>query len=166
MHRILPLLALMSLAFAPAPFPKERSKSDLRKLQGEWVQVREENAHFGVTHPQRRLVIAGSKATLYPGGQLTIGAALSLDPGRSPRTLEFRFPGAPAGQRLMRKSYRLDGDVLELCYDPANWEKPPRKISGKEDGLIVETYRRKKRSATPSPVARPVNPAPPLPGPP
>jgi uncharacterized protein (TIGR03067 family) len=145
MRRILPLLALMSLAFAPAPFPKDTGKTDLRKLQGEWVQVREEHADFGVMHPQRRLVITGNKATLYPGGDLAIAAVLALDAGRSPRTLELRFPGASPGQRLMRRSYRLDGDVLELCYDPARWEKAPRKISGKEDGLILETYRRKRR---------------------
>ena len=37
MRRILPLVVLLSVAFAPAPFPKQTtSKSDLRRLQGAW----------------------------------------------------------------------------------------------------------------------------------
>src|ERR1700733_13562766 len=43
MRRVLPLIAVLSLSFAPAPFPKpakpESSKEDLKKMQGTWTRV-------------------------------------------------------------------------------------------------------------------------------
>ena len=43
MRRGLPLLAVLCLAFAPAPFPRQRrpdaSKGDLQAIQGKWDRV-------------------------------------------------------------------------------------------------------------------------------
>jgi hypothetical protein len=40
MRRVLPLIVLVLLGFAPAPFPKpDPSKEDLRKMQGKWFWI-------------------------------------------------------------------------------------------------------------------------------
>jgi hypothetical protein len=37
MRRVLPLIAVLLIGFAPAPFPKpNRSQEDLKKMQGSW----------------------------------------------------------------------------------------------------------------------------------
>ena len=69
MRHLLTFLAVLCLAFAPAPFLKSvPSKHDLKKLQGEWVLVRESHA----TGPPRRkrdlaAVIKGGRVTFLPG---------------------------------------------------------------------------------------------------
>ena len=39
MRRVLPLVAVLLMGFAPAPFPKQHRKTDLKKMQGEWDMV-------------------------------------------------------------------------------------------------------------------------------
>ena len=149
MRCVLPLIVLLSLALAPVPFPKDLNKIDLRKMQGEWVQVREESAHFGVTYPKGALLIAGNKLIKSDWSGPGIPATIVLDVSRSPKLIEHQYDGSLVKYKIIRHSYRLAGDVLELCYDPANLNKAPSKVSGKEDGLIVETYRRKNQRMKP-----------------
>src|SRR4051812_36957298 len=44
MRRALPLFAVLCLAFAPAPLPKDWGQIDRKTLQGEWVLVGETHA--------------------------------------------------------------------------------------------------------------------------
>ena len=43
MHRVLPPLAILCLAFAPAPFPKP-ARSEKQTLQGLWVRQHVQNS--------------------------------------------------------------------------------------------------------------------------
>jgi uncharacterized protein (TIGR03067 family) len=124
MRRVLPLIVLLSLAFTPAPFPKDLNKIDLRKMQGEWVQVREESAHFGITYPKGALLIVGNKVIKSDWSGAGAPATIVLDATRSPKLIEHQYP-ASVKINISRHSYRLVGDLLELCYDPANHNKAP-----------------------------------------
>jgi hypothetical protein len=139
---LLSVAAVLPMAFAPVPFPRAL-RGDLKALQGEWIQEREECSLFGVSHPRGRLVIAGNEAALSIGGRPCRTGLIAVKGGQSPRVLEIRYRQSPPMFRVLLKAYRLDEDVLQLCYNPANWRAAPRSISC-QDGLILETFRRKK----------------------
>src|SRR5947208_2033134 len=107
MRRALLLLAVLCLAFAPAPFPRPDRRpgcADLKAMQGEWVLVRETYA-TGPPRPKRHLraSVAGRHIIISPSGDALAGQwVLALAPGKKPKTVDLTLVG---GRRLIRAVY-------------------------------------------------------------
>jgi hypothetical protein len=130
MRHVLPLLAVLSLAFAPVPKPKPpRADKLAADLVGEW-----EGAH--------RLVITKGRAAYHHGGppreyELRIDAT-----GKVP-VYEMKGRGRVA-HVVLRGIFHVEGDILTLCYHSAGRE-PPKDFEGPGKGTYIATYKRKKR---------------------
>jgi uncharacterized protein (TIGR03067 family) len=130
MRRAIPLLAVVSLAFAPVPPPKPpRADKRAAELIGEW-----EGPHL--------LVITKGRAAYHHGGDPRV-YELRVDPSGKPPAYDMRGTGRVAG-RVLRGIYRVEGDTLTLCYHSAGRERPAA-FEGPGKGTYTATYRRKKR---------------------
>src|SRR5438876_567804 len=85
------LAALLSLAFAPAPFPRpgkrDTSESDLKKMQGAWVRVK--NTFHG------RSQEANDTPVTITGMRMQFPAAsdawtITLDATKKPKTIDLK----------------------------------------------------------------------------
>src|SRR5262249_27432193 len=128
------LLAVSSLAFAPAPLPRPDRTGDLGRLQGGWLLVSKTvGGRTQQESPERVWTFRGSQLRI-SYGWLSDEWEVSLDPRASPRTMqtqtaEFREPGT-GRPRVVRYLYRIDGDRLVVCYDGARWGRPPADLDG------------------------------------
>jgi uncharacterized protein (TIGR03067 family) len=135
MRRVLLLLALLSLAFAPAPFPKPpgaKGSLAVKNLVGTWRiaaiyhypnRVPREPARAGATHVTITATgweFKGSAAASYE---------LRLDPTKQPAELDFIRPGqgTPHGRGLIRR----EGRALRVIYQwgssrPTGFESQPK----------------------------------------
>lgn len=112
-------LLLVSLGFAPAPFPRsgrERPRSDLERLQGTW-EVMEARYH-GSEIPSYfggRARIVGKRWSFYDRGEQTSHYHwdLELDQRATPSAMDFN---SAEGSTPSRAIYRFDGDTLTLNY--------------------------------------------------
>jgi uncharacterized protein (TIGR03067 family) len=147
MRRVLPLLAVLLMGFAPAPFPKpgRDGRDDLAAMRGEWEVVGESLSGS----PLRPA--AASYTAVYDGNRvdmLTNGVAIAkwvvtLDPSKKPKRMDLKKADAP-GQALLC-IYKLDGDTLTFAYyNRVN--APERPIDFNPNRLmVIEVYKRKKR---------------------
>src|SRR6478672_9966980 len=103
--------SLLSLGFAPAPFPRTASDSDvnkaeLRRLQGVWEVVRYQREKLVRKDVGLRLTFAGSRMTWSYDGNVCTQWAVTVVACASPKT--FAQQAVPAGSRLPQESiYRL-----------------------------------------------------------
>jgi uncharacterized protein (TIGR03067 family) len=149
MRRFLPLIAILSLAFAPAPFPRplkaDPGKADLKKMQGEWECVSWSLNGNPLVTVNRRVtaVYDGNRMSCLTNGVATAKWVVTLDPSKEPKRMDLKDVNAP-GETLLG-IYKLDGDTLTCAFrNQANTsERPtdfnPHRLMG------VEVYKRKKR---------------------
>ncbi|HKB37516.1 MAG TPA: hypothetical protein VKD72_13800 [Gemmataceae bacterium] len=127
----LPLLLLPALcvAFAPAPMPKDRGNRTER-LEGIWVRVSD----------GRVVEIAPRRMTYDLGTNNASHYALTTDPAASPAA--YDLADVRTGQVYYLGVYRLSGDDLTMCYNPAADGRPTG--FDPASGALVEVFKRKK----------------------
>jgi uncharacterized protein (TIGR03067 family) len=114
MRRVLPLIVLSSLAFAPVP-KRSTSEIDLGKLQGHWDMTKG-------TFSGSALAAGDITGIRIDGGRLEITGrdsrtwAVTLDARKSPKQFKaVTFAGQP-GEMNLSGTYVLSGDTLTLSY--------------------------------------------------
>jgi uncharacterized protein (TIGR03067 family) len=113
------MLALPSLAFVPAPFPKQSrpggAAAELALLQGEWVPVRT-TLDGGEVADQggQVMVVSGRELTHLYRGKVTAAWTIDPDAAARPRRLDLR--GRHQGREVsLLQIYRVEGDSLTVC---------------------------------------------------
>jgi uncharacterized protein (TIGR03067 family) len=146
MRCVLPLLAVLLLGFAPVPFPRaDRTKADLKKLQGEWVRVSHAVGGNPLAPAETTLVVAGDRLEYgeHPGKE---GWKVVLNA----RTRPKRFDRAWQQTQLLPSAcwigvYALEGDTLTICSVRNGDEADrPKNLDGKLPGQVLEVFKRQK----------------------
>jgi uncharacterized protein (TIGR03067 family) len=130
MRRLLLTLALLSLAFAPAPFPKSGGSKGGPNLtiQGTWRQV----------DSQTTLIVTATRFEYYTKEHGPIKYNLRFDATKTPPTYDLL-----AGETLNAVGiYKVEGQTLTVCYTAGG---SPRPTSFEEDRRhFKEVFRRLK----------------------
>ena len=148
MRRVIPLLALASLAFAPAPVFRgkpDHARDDLKAMQGEWVlaYAHQDGVRGDVTQ-ESVWAIEGDRLATSLDGKAASTYFIRLDGRTEPRSIDLlsrRDDVAPTPGR-----YSLKGDSLTICVG----KDRPRDLSGLGRGpdcpaLISTTARPRRR---------------------
>jgi uncharacterized protein (TIGR03067 family) len=149
MRRPILLLVLLSLplaaraAPAPKPKPKESAK-DKDSILGTWQVT--EAIREGTKVSARQLegaamAFRNGRCYIVEKGRKEMDAGpLTIDPSKSPRTIDLRIPIGPGGPRTWRGIYELKGDALKIALgDPQKGNRPTTFVSqaGNKTFLIV-----------------------------
>lgn len=110
--------AMLSLAFAPFPFPRDKrsntAKEDLKQMQGTWVMTRYTNpAGRTLKPPPITAVIEGNRMKFLVEGTVRVEWVITLDAARAPKQMG-RTAVSPAPGSLGRCVYLLQGDTLTI----------------------------------------------------
>ena len=112
MRRLMLFAAACSLAFAPVPVPKDRSKEDLKRMQGRWVLIATKP---GIRRlPRLALRIEGNNVLWEVDLTVRERFQIVLDATRKHRTWETVWGVPPTRQRGV---YVLHGETLTLAYN-------------------------------------------------
>jgi uncharacterized protein (TIGR03067 family) len=135
-RRVLPLIAVLCLAFAPAPFPK-RAVNDLKQLQGMWVLSFTSYSGKPARVTDLRWIVSGNKLTIAEEGSIHHWT-FTLNPAPSTKEVDMRTPsGEKAGDLLLKAIYTVDRDTLKVCYIGNQWAVRPKNMSGAGHFLLV-----------------------------
>jgi uncharacterized protein (TIGR03067 family) len=130
MRRIVLTLALLPLAFAPAPFqrPKRQPKADLPAMVGLW---RRQGGGSTVR-------ITATTWTNSPEQRRAPDFDLTIDPRASPAAFDMSL--YRTGRPYLRGIYKVEGDTLTICYSTAPQARPTTfDAQGKGWGTLVFT---------------------------
>jgi uncharacterized protein (TIGR03067 family) len=126
------LLAGLSLAFAPAPFPravKPEREDDLKKLQGAWVR-----------DGDKCLIQVTGQRVQFPSK--SDAWVIRLDAKTTPRRIDFVHHQDK--KNIFLGIYRIEGDTLTYCVRHSADEKTRPKEFASKDGAWLQVYRRQK----------------------
>ena len=130
----MPLLAVLCLAFAPAPFPKPaRGKSDLERLKGSWFGDGGLEARFD-----------GDRLTYYRNGELVNVYRVTLNAAATPKAIDLKgIGGGAADGRSYLGIYRLEKDTLQMYSRGWSEVRPTTFVPA--NGYHTSVLKRKKR---------------------
>jgi uncharacterized protein (TIGR03067 family) len=142
MRRVVLLLIVLCLGFAPAPVYRERPgwlAADLKAMQGEWIALSMIQGGGDAAEPEGRPPgwrITGNVITQILAS--TGGPQVTITLGGTDRqkTMDLEIAGVPPGRAL----YRLDGDILIVALGRSR----PTDFSGKGRNSTVMTMKRRK----------------------
>jgi uncharacterized protein (TIGR03067 family) len=137
MRRFLPLLVLLSLAFAPAPLPRpERKADDSKKMQGRWVLVSRLYEGRQTSHVVAAVEVEGDRWTYVNAkGDWRASGKMTLDTSKVPRRLDW-------GPGQHRGVYELRGDTLVFVFTTAGARDEVRDLDGDKPSRYREEFRR------------------------
>jgi uncharacterized protein (TIGR03067 family) len=140
MRRILSLLPLVSLAFAPAPLPRpDPSKEDLKKMQGKWVLESRLYQGRPVAHVVATVEVQGDRWTYVNAtGDWRAPGKLILDATKVPRRLHW-------GPGMHRGVYEINGDTLIFVFTTGGSPDKLRDLDGNKPLRWREVLKRAKR---------------------
>ena len=129
----------------------EAAKKDLAQLQGEWFMV--SGSAEGQPMPdelrkQMKRVCTGDEATVTISGQVYIKAKITVDPSKTPKTIDYQMTGGFTKGKTQLGIYELDGDTFKSCFGKAGAERPTDFTSKPGDGRTLSVWKREKPAAT------------------
>src|SRR5262249_41480150 len=152
-YRRFPPLAvvLLSLGFAPAPFPKPAkpgdTRDDLKKLQGVWTVVRRTVGGSPVKLlGETSIEIAGDRLKYVIDGKVRTEWRVRVDAAKKRKVLDRTKVGGARVGIVLRGIYRLEGETFPLCYRQAVAESQrPAGFDASQRGVWFAVAKRKKR---------------------
>lgn len=144
--KTLRLLRLLGLAVCalPAAQPADRS-TDLARLQGEWSMVSGVADGFPVPEPMRKnskRICEGNVTIAIIGGQLLFKARFTLDPAKTPKTIDYEMLEGVTTGKTQLGIYAFDGDTVKFCFGEPGAARPLEFASKSGDRRTSSVWKR------------------------
>src|SRR5512140_2761728 len=124
-------------------------KKDLVQLQGVWSMI--SGSADGQPMPaemakRMKRVCKGDEATTTMSGQIYMKAKITIDPLKTPKTIDYQMTdGFTKGQKQLG-IYEVDGDTFKACFGKPGAERPMDFTSKPGDGRTLSVWKRDKPS--------------------
>ena len=141
------IFALVVLA-VPAALVAEDKKADadLKAMVGKYGVMKAELGGKDLTEPLKVLkfeITDGGKYTASHGEEIDAGT-FTLDPTKTPKAMDVKPTGGPLKGKLVKAIYKIDGDVLTICYDHNGGDRPTAFESKPDTTTLLVAYKRTK----------------------
>jgi uncharacterized protein (TIGR03067 family) len=120
-----PLLYCCLLLLTGTLRAQDSTAAETARLQGEWRLVSVLTNGQTVTNPPvgiRRTI--GDTVTVTLDGQLLLHAIMTLDPGMTPKFIDYEVIGGQMQGVQLSGIYRLDGSRLTICLGGPGGARP------------------------------------------
>lgn len=122
-------------------------EKELKKLQGTWTFESVEaggkkspgDAFKGMT-----VVFEADKYSVKMGDKVVEAATMTLDPSKSPKTLDSKVTDGPNKGKVYLGIYEISGDALKVCFDPEG-KKRPTEFNGDSGAQTLVVHKRVKK---------------------
>jgi uncharacterized protein (TIGR03067 family) len=124
----------------------DAAQKDLAAIQGEWALVSGVADGFALpdqmVHGSTR-VCKGDQVTATVGGQVVLKAKVTLDPTKTPKTIDYDATDGPTKGQMHLGIYTLEGDTFRSCFGAPGAERPTDFTSKPGDRRTSTVWKRK-----------------------
>ncbi|HUR52835.1 MAG TPA: TIGR03067 domain-containing protein [Gemmataceae bacterium] len=139
-------LVLLSVPAALVADDKKPADADAKAMVGKYGVMKAELGGKDLTEPLKVLkfeITEGGKYTASHGEEIDAGT-FTLDPTKTPKTMDVKPTGGPLKGKLVKAIYKLDGDILTICYDHNAGDRPTAFESKPDTTTLLVAYKRAK----------------------
>lgn len=118
---------------------------EAKKFQGKWTL--ESSISGGQEIPRDQLkgflvIYEGDKHTLKYGDKVFQVGTQTIDPSKSPKTIDMTMTEGPSKGKVMLGIYEFDGDTMKACFDPEGKSRPKEFKSALGSATFLNVHRR------------------------
>ena len=123
-------------------------EKELKKFQGTWTFESVEAGGKKLPADQFKgitVTFEGDKYAVKNGDEAVEAATQTLDPSKSPKTLDAKVTDGPNKGAVILGIYEISGDTLKVCFDPEGKKRPTefKTASGSQTTLVVHKRQKK-----------------------
>lgn len=124
-------------------------EGDGKLMQGDWAFTSQ--TAEGVETPASllktlRLTIDGDTFRVTVGGEVVESGTATFDASQTPKTLDVTITSGATGKGTKWLAiYKIDGDTVTLCFDPAGKKRPTEFKAEKGSGFFLNVHTRVKK---------------------
>jgi uncharacterized protein (TIGR03067 family) len=96
---------------------------------------------------QMKRVCKGDETTTTMGGQMFLKAKITIDPSKSPKTIDYEMTDGFTKGKKQLGIYEVDGDTFRSCFAKPGAERPTDFTSKPGDGRTLSVWKREKQPA-------------------
>lgn len=146
MRRIVVAFAVCVLIAADKP--SDAAKKDLDTMQGEWSMV--SGMRDGQDIPEDfvktgKRVCKGDETTVSFNDQVFMKAKITLDPGKKPKTADYKILEGNNKDKVVPGIYEIDGDTIKFCFSAPDKDRPTDFSAKEGSGRTVSVWKRVKK---------------------
>jgi uncharacterized protein (TIGR03067 family) len=136
-----------ALLIVAADDPKDLVKKEYDRFEGTWKM--ESFTFDGKPSPIEdfadfRMTLKGETFSTVTAQEKTKGT-YTIDPSKSPKTIDITFSGEQRDGVTMLGIYELDGDTYTVCLPAGPAKERPKELASKPgSGLVLEVFKRVK----------------------
>jgi|tagenome__1003787_1003787.scaffolds.fasta_scaffold19839215_2 uncharacterized protein (TIGR03067 family) len=122
------------------------AQKDLAQLEGEWQLVSGVADGFQIPAEMARnfkRVCKDGEVTVTNGEQLVMRAKITVDPTKTPKTIDFQIVDGPTKGKTQLGIYELNGDELKSCFAAPDGARPTEFASKAGDRFTSTVWKRK-----------------------
>jgi uncharacterized protein (TIGR03067 family) len=133
------------LAAQPSP---DAVRRELAQFEGEWTMMSAERD--GQTPPKNLITSAkrtcrDNVTTVMVNGQLLMKATFTVDPTKSPKTIDYRVTEGRNQGTNQLGIYELDGDKMKICFADPGRQRPTDFNTKGKNGHTLGIWKRERK---------------------
>ncbi len=123
-------------------------EKELKMFQGAWTFESSVSGGEALTAEQLKdlvLIFEGAKHTVKNGTEVIQEGTQTIDPSKSPKTIDVTLTEGPSKGMVLLGIYEFDGDTLKVCFDMGGKKRPTEFKSPADSETFVNVHRRVKK---------------------
>jgi uncharacterized protein (TIGR03067 family) len=144
-----PLVAIgVAVLLVGADAPADAVKKDLAKFEGEWLMTSGERDGQAIPEEylkKGRRAFKDGEVTVTLGDMLLMKARVTLDPGKTPRTIDYDVTDGFFKGKKQLGIYEIDGDTVKFCFTNPDQDRPTDFTAKTGSGRTLSTWKKEKK---------------------
>jgi uncharacterized protein (TIGR03067 family) len=123
-------------------------EKEVKKFQGAWTIESSETGGQKIPADDLKgffVTFEGAKHTLKKGDAVIQVGTQTIDPSKSPKTIDVTMTEGPSKGTVMLGIYEIDGDTLKVCFDPQGKKRPTEFKSPTGSENFINVHKRVKK---------------------
>jgi uncharacterized protein (TIGR03067 family) len=138
-------LALETLTRNGGNAANAAAQKEMERLAGNWAMVSGSIGGFPMPAEMvktGRRVAKGNETTVMIGGQLFLKATFTVDPSKTPKSIDYTLTAGANQGKVLLGIYEFDGDTVRFCFGSPGAERPDSFETKSRDGRTSSVWKR------------------------